>query len=564
MNEVILALDLGGTWMKGCASPWPEETPFPVRNVRRIRTPLEGSRDADGFAAAVAAFCRELAGGGSIRAIVAATAGEVDAQGKRYLCAGAHLGVMGSTPWGDRLEARLSCPVTLINDAEAFLLGAAVRHLVPDQGAVGALVLGTGLGFAMARDGRWWRPNRRLIHLGAILCADGDFNAMVSAVRASEEGVFSEGTSGLAAYLGRLSAAIATAVNLFQLDTVLLGGGGVDALQGTGIDWLSELKKAGPARLLPRAASVSLVPVDRANQVILEGTLTLARGNAHALQGRAKKSFRGLGTERGGFLAGMETRSPVAIAARLCEEEAAAAGRLSSQAEALARGASLVADTVRRNGRVFYVGAGTSGRLGALDAVEIPCTFGVERRHFQAIIAGGVSDAALTIEGGGEEDVSSVPDLILAGLQAGDLVVGITASATAYFVRSALAFARSRGAATILVHENPVEAGVADLSIRLESGAEPIAGSTRMKAGTATKKVLNALSTVAMVLLGKVREGEMIDLDCNNEKLRERAVRILSSLRRMPEESARELLKQNGFQLRAALESKDPLRRGDG
>lgn len=555
MTEVILALDLGGTWMKGCASLWPEETPFPGRNIRRLRTPIEGSRDAEEFASAVAAFCHDLAGGHPIREVVASTAGEVDAQGKRYLCAGAHLGVMGSAPWGDHLEAQLSCPVTLINDAEAFLLGAASRHLVPDQGAVGALVIGTGLGFAMARDARWWRPNRRLIHLGAITCSEGDFNRMVSAVRASEEGVFSEGTPGLTAYLDRLGAVIATAVNLFQLDTVLLGGGGVDALQSSGVDWFSALNKALPARLLPGTAPGSIVPVTQANQVTLEGTLALARGNAHAQLGRAKKTFCGLGTETGGSLAGLENQSSVAIAARLCEEEAAAAARFIGQADSLARGASLVAGTVRNGGRVFYVGAGTSGRLGALDAVEIPCTFGLERRHFLAIIAGGVSDAPLTIEAGGEEDISSVPDLILAGLQAKDLVVGVSASATAYFVRSALAFARSRGAMTIFVHENPIEDGVTDLSIRLESGAEPISGSTRMKAGTATKKILNALSTVAMVQLGKVRAGEMIDLDCNNEKLRERAVRILSSLRQISDETAREILEKNGFQLRAALES---------
>src|SRR5690606_35251317 len=112
MTEVILALDLGGTWMKGCASPWPEEAPFPAHEIKRLRTPTENSRDAGEFAAAVAAFCHDLAGGHPIREVVASTAGEVDAHGKRYLCAGPHLGVMGSSPWVDGLEARLSCPVT--------------------------------------------------------------------------------------------------------------------------------------------------------------------------------------------------------------------------------------------------------------------------------------------------------------------------------------------------------------------------------------------------------------------------------------------------------------------
>src|SRR5690606_23190667 len=127
--------------------------------------------------------------------------------------------------------------------------------------------------------------------------------------------------------------AIATAVNLFHLDTVLLGGGGVDALQGTRLDWLSKLENALPTRLLPGTRPVSLAPIAQANQVILEGTLTLARGNAQAQSGRAKKIFRGLGTERGGSLAGMETQPSIAIATRLCEDEASAAGRFLCQAD---------------------------------------------------------------------------------------------------------------------------------------------------------------------------------------------------------------------------------------
>jgi N-acetylmuramic acid 6-phosphate (MurNAc-6-P) etherase len=165
-----------------------------------------------------------------------------------------------------------------------------------------------------------------------------------------------------------------------------------------------------------------------------------------------------------------------------------------------------------------------------------------------------VADAALIIEGQCEEDISSVADLLLLNLQPHDVVVGISASGTAFFVRSALAFAQTKKCRTIFVHEAEIADSV-DLSIRLHSGPEKIRGSTRLKAGTATKKALNILSTTAMILLGKVREGEMIDLQCTNEKLRARAVRILSRLSGKSPVEGLELLKDNDYQLRSALEA---------
>jgi len=298
-----------------------------------------------------------------------------------------------------------------------------------------------------------------------------------------------------------------------------------------------------------------VIAVEEANRTILDGALALAAGDLAGESARFNRDFARLSTEAGSGGPGIETLAPEAIALRLAREEAEAAQRFLSQAPALAEGAAMAAEAIRQGNRVIYLGAGTSGRVGAMDAVEIPCTFGLGADRFLAVIAGGVADAALTIEGQFEEDTSSVADLLLLGLRPGDLVVGISASGTAFFVRSGLGFARAIGAKTILIHEAGLEDRLADLAIRLESGPEAIAGSTRMKAGTATKKALNILSSTAMILLEKVRGGEMIDLNCCNAKLRERAIRILARQGGLPREEAATLLASHRHNLRAALDS---------
>ena len=173
-----------------------------------------------------------------------------------------------------------------------------------------------------------------------------------------------------------------------------------------------------------------------------------------------------------------------------------------------------------------------------------------------AVVAGGLADAGLTIESEGEEDVSAVPDLLLLQPSSRDVVLGLSASGTAFFVRSALAYARQRGAWTVLVHESELAGEpCSDDAIRLHSGPECLAGSTRMKAGTATKKILNILSTTAMIRLGKVRRGRMIDVVASNDKLRRRAQGILADLAGISADEAGRLLAAHGYRLRETLQS---------
>ena len=227
-----------------------------------------------------------------------------------------------------------------------------------------------------------------------------------------------------------------------------------------------------------------------------------------------------------------------------------------------------VTDSLRNGGRLFYVGAGSSGRIAVLDASELPPTFGAPTHLVQGVIAGGITALHRSVEGAEDEHSAGAFALDERGLTSADVVIGITASGRTPFVLGALARAKSLGAKTILLTCNPavgggVDAGQPrstsastefDLVITLPVGPEILAGSTRLKAGTATKVALNIISTGAMIGLGKVRGNLMIDLHTTSTKLRDRAVRIVAEVTQHDYESARGLLAANNWNLRATLD----------
>jgi N-acetylmuramic acid 6-phosphate etherase len=221
----------------------------------------------------------------------------------------------------------------------------------------------------------------------------------------------------------------------------------------------------------------------------------------------------------------------------------------------LARAIDTVAESMRNGGRLFYVGAGTSGRLGVLDASEIPPTFGASPELVQGIIAGGATALHRSVEGAEDEKSNGSLAIDRRGVKDVDIVIGITASGRTPFVLGALARAKSLGAKTVLLSCNPArEKNVnVDLAIDLAVGPEILTGSTRLKAGTATKVVLNIISTGAMVALGKVKGNLMIDLNTTSAKLRDRATRMVAELTDVDYNSARAQLEQSSWDLRAVL-----------
>ncbi|MEY2538996.1 MAG: N-acetylmuramic acid 6-phosphate etherase [Verrucomicrobiota bacterium] len=252
----------------------------------------------------------------------------------------------------------------------------------------------------------------------------------------------------------------------------------------------------------------------------------------------------------------LERMSARELAELFVNEETFVQDALRQALDGLSRAISLVTDSLRRGGRLFYVGAGTSGRLGILDASEIPPTFGASRELVQGIIAGGASALYRSVEGAEDEEGGGATAIEERGVKAGDIVIGITASGRTPFVAGALARAKSLGAKTILLSCNPVvpQSSSADLVLEIAVGPEILTGSTRLKAGTATKIALNIISTGAMVALGKVRGNLMIDLHASNAKLRDRAVRVVSNLAGCDYESSRTRLEKADWNLRAVID----------
>src|SRR5262245_10763274 len=247
--------------------------------------------------------------------------------------------------------------------------------------------------------------------------------------------------------------------------------------------------------------------------------------------------------------------TPAGIAALMNREDrraVAAVGRVRPQ---IAAAVKLIVAALKKGGRLLLVGAGTSGRLGVLEAAECPPTFGTPPRLVQAIIAGGRGSVFRSREGA-EDDEAAARRVVRARVRRGDVVVGISASGVTPFVRTALTVARRRGAATVLVACNAEGARgspAATLSVVPVTGPEVLAGSTRLKAGTATKLVLNTLTTAAMTGLGRVYGNRMVDLQPRSAKLYERALGLVAELGRVPRKRARAALKASGGRVRVAI-----------
>ena len=222
----------------------------------------------------------------------------------------------------------------------------------------------------------------------------------------------------------------------------------------------------------------------------------------------------------------------------------------------LARAIEMVTESLRKGGRLFYIGAGSSGRIGVLDASEIPPTFGASPELVQGIVAGGATALHRSVEGAEDEKSEGALAVDERGVKVADVVIGITASGRTPFVLGALGRAKLLGAKTILLSCNPArpQSAIVDLAIDLAVGPEILTGSTRLKAGTATKIALNIISTAAMIGLGKVRGNLMIDLHASSAKLRDRAARLVADLLQCDYDSARERLEANGWNLRAVVD----------
>lgn len=240
-------------------------------------------------------------------------------------------------------------------------------------------------------------------------------------------------------------------------------------------------------------------------------------------------------------------------------EEAGVAPAVLREKRALAKAVGFASKALKAGGRIFYAGAGTSGRLGVLDASECPPTFRAPPEMVQGIMAGGARALVQAVEGAEDDARAGAESVRFRGLGPKDVLVGIAASGRTPFVWGALAAARQAGARTVLLHFNPSlkidRAHRPDALIAPNLGPEVLTGSTRLKCGTATKLVLNLISTIAMARLGKVAGNLMVDLNPSNVKLRDRAIRIVQELSGCDPAAARAALERNGWVVKAAWRS---------
>lgn len=250
----------------------------------------------------------------------------------------------------------------------------------------------------------------------------------------------------------------------------------------------------------------------------------------------------------------IDKNSTIKIIEEISREDKKIAGAVSKERKNIATAVDLIVNRLGKGGRLIFVGAGTSGRLGVMEAAECPPTFGTNPILIQGVIAGGKKALWRSVEGAEDSKTEAQNNLRKLKLSGKDIIVGIAASVNTPFVEGALFYATKRGCGRILITCNPVSnSNLADVCICPVVGPEVILGSTRMKAGTATKMVLNLLTTASMIKLGKTYENLMVDVQPSSDKLRDRASRIVMHVLGINRNKANSLLKRSKWDVKVAI-----------
>ncbi|MGN1400574.1 MAG: N-acetylmuramic acid 6-phosphate etherase [Bacillus sp. (in: firmicutes)] len=263
-----------------------------------------------------------------------------------------------------------------------------------------------------------------------------------------------------------------------------------------------------------------------------------------------------LSTEkRNGQTMELDAKSTIEILQIMNQEDQAVPLAVEREIKNVDTAVKYAVESLRAGGRLIYTGAGTSGRLGVLDAVECPPTFGIEPGKVIGLIAGGKEALFQAVEGAEDSEYLGEKELKGIALTSKDTVIGIAASGRTPYVIGALRFAKQTGAKTVSIacNEGAIISGFSDVAIELNTGAEILTGSTRLKAGTAQKMVLNMISTAAMIGMGKVYKNLMVDVQPTNEKLMERSIRIIMEAAEVDRSTAETHYKKANRDVKAAI-----------
>lgn len=552
-----LAIDIGGTWIKGMISYEKDILGFENHSkIVKVRSRLTEGSDVNDFIRALEELLQATnLPLDEIDGIGISTAGVVNYHGSKLVLCAAHLEALKSDLWIQYLRSATSATtIRLINDADAAAIGAAQLGYIVGKHTYAVIPIGTGIGCTIIRNGRRWTPNGVLPLIGSIYIPGGTYDKLASAsalenkeINGRLEQIFKDERYKTVRmeYLNHLSGIMKTVQVLYGVDRILLGGGLAEAAFKCGFEHIlyKELTNMDP--------DLHLHILCEGNNLPLYGALYLAIGEAYTSKMIQKIDYSGLKTEESYDASlSLNRLDTFSILNLLNKVEIEASTNMCNAVTSLEKVIEAILPRLNNGGRLIYVGCGTSGRLAAVDAVELTCTFGFPKERVLTFISGGLVDALFEIESNFEEDASSIPDLLMANISNKDSVVGISVSGTANYVLSALAFSKMKGAFTVMVQENAIATrNYVDYHVALNTGAEVIAGSTRMKAGTATKKILNYLSTSLMVRLGRVHGTFMTEMECVNEKLIKRAVKILKDLYGISDDYSLHLLEKYNWNL---------------
>ena len=566
MNNKIILLDIGGTWLKGSVVNYRDidqfvksGTIFQPVNIAKVESRLSEHASCSDFIEAIQALILELSVSLlDVAAIGISTAGVVDYGGTQILYTSPHLKAIRSVDWINYLKNTFNLPVVLVNDAEAVMLAAAKLGYLKGTATCGIMPIGTGLGFCVWRNARRWTPFYNYTLLGCINTPEGSYDHWASIVNLinkhpniTVKDLFFNLAyrSSIDTYINGLVSIIQSAYYMYHTSQIFIGGGLADIVQSIDFplgDCINEKLMQSP---LVDGTIPHVCILKEGNQLALLGAALLTHGECIAKTSHVPTISSITETPYDSTLM-LHTLTSEKIVNLLWSAEQESGLKLKTTLPLLSKVVDKIVEKLKQGGRIIYVGAGTSGRLAAIDTVEIACTFGFPRSRVLTLVAGGIADASIDIETNFEEDASCLPDLLATGISAKDIIIGISVSGSAYYVQSALAYAKTIGAYSVLIQEEgkTILPFCNDI-IGLFSGSEVLSGSTRMKAGTATKKVLNFISTTTMIQLGRVYGYYMIGLECANVKLQKRAQIILMSLFNFDAQKAFKELEKSDFVL---------------
>ena len=527
-KDRYVAIDIGGSFLKGVLieinqGEGMSHIPQKVLNSTVVKFPSKlGNRfTINDFKTALTNLLDQLTQNDTISAIGISTAGLVDYAGKKIILVAPHLEQLKSESWLNFLRKKYSVPVALINDSDATAIGCAALGYLKGNQTIGIMPIGTGVGFTVWRNGRKWTPFNSLPLLGSCYTPDGNYDQIISASSLAKYdnemnlvNIFSmkKYEELREQYIEKLSGVIQTANIIYHVNKILIGGGLADAITYSKFP----LTKYLMDKL--KQKNIEIEVLSEGNMLPLIGATLLGAGEKSIMNYKQTHNYSNKTTEQPfNKNISLNTLTSYELVKLFWELEQEAGDKLYSSLDILTTVINKVTNSLKDGGRLIYVGAGTSGRLATVDTVEIACTFGFPREKVLTLVAGGLADAAYDIETHFEED-------------------------------------KKIGALSILIQETDnYKPDFCDQIIPLYSGSEIIAGSTRMKAGTATKKIINFLSTSVMIKLGNVYGCYMVNLECINEKLINRACSILHELFGIEKEKALSKLKNNNYNLKNTI-----------